>query len=116
MTQCRKHNKTMDKIRELFESEIDVSYQDIAERCHIDLRNAREYTKILHGNGDIHICGYLPYSIPIFRNGTGIDAKKPSRRQRECARVKDYRVRRNAKAVFVQASRAKSITGFMLSL
>lgn len=106
----------MEKIRELLEAEVDITYQDVADKCHIDLRNAREYMKILHADGEIHICGYLPWSIPLFRNGPGVDAKKKSRRQRDVVRVMNYRHRRNAQAAFKSASKAPSITAFLLGV
>lgn len=114
--QKRDHNHTMQKVRDLLAVEIDISYQDVADKCHIDIRNAREYMNILHAADEVHIVGYLPYSIPIFRKGAGLDAKKKNRHQMDCIRVKQYRQKRNAKQTFVSAAKAPSITAFLLGI
>lgn len=114
--QCRRNNQTIERVKKLIEQEIEVTYQDIADKCHIHMRNAREYAKILHEDRFVHIYGYLPYNIPIFKLGKGSDAKKKSRNERGCASTMAYRLRRDLSAVYQSANKASSMISFLMNI
>lgn len=62
----------------------------------IQVRNAREYLKLLHGKRQIHVArwgfnGQGP-RFPIFADGDGVDAEKPDTARQKAARRRARRI------------------------
>lgn len=112
----RKYNHQMKKIKDLFSEKIELSSRDIANLCHMDKRNAIEYLRILHEDGDIHIGEWLPYSVPLYVNGPGTDAKKLSRKMLDLISARKSKHRAAAIVHYEKYTNVKSVTAFMVGV
>jgi predicted ArsR family transcriptional regulator len=72
-----------------------TAYQ-LARGLNISARNVREYLHILHDSGEIHICGFGHYNVPIYRSGPGADAVPVSRAKKAVERSRKCRKRERA--------------------
>lgn len=86
MVLSRKINPIMVKVkRELQKSPTPLTAFDLELLVFVDIRNVREYLKILHTGKEIHISGWRreishgPW-IPAYSWGQNEDAPKPARR------------------------------------
>lgn len=75
-------SETADVLRDELKKGKHVTAFDAETMLNIDLRNAREYLKVLHVAGEAHITGWRrdarvgPWT-PIYAWGKGMDAAKP---------------------------------------
>lgn len=106
-------NHQMERIKALFEKELELSPRDISERCHMAKRNAYKYINILHSAEDIHICSYLRHNVPVYRYGPGEDMKKPSKKKNDRERANNYRNRVLANNKYQEVTKIKSITSYL---
>lgn len=112
----RANNRAMARIKTMFESGLKLSTYDIVERAFMNERNAREYLRILHNEGAIHITAWRKSPkgppIPVFSKGKFKDVARPkpmthSEREKKRAKNPEYKMAQNARC---RARRARNRT------
>lgn len=115
---------------ELSQAERPLTAYDLELRCYLDVRNVREYLKLMHQARAIHIASWRrdaprgPW-VPVYCYGEGKDAVKPDRRtlaelakqHRQKEGVKEREAaRKRSQRTMIKLDNSSSIVGFILGV
>jgi MarR-like DNA-binding transcriptional regulator SgrR of sgrS sRNA len=107
----REIHPTRQRIARELQKGVPLSKHDLSERCFISCRNANEYLRIMHSDGEIHIAAYHQVSgrgtpSRYWLYGPGIDAKKPKAKP-PAQKTREYR-ERNPEQVLKEINRKRA--------
>lgn len=111
----RRHNHQRARILVMLSTGREITTRDVAAECHMALRNAIHYMREIHEDGEAHIGRWLPYAVPVYRYGPGVDAPRPARKtsgvKNKEADARQKRIAR-ARKRFTDYTAIKSVVAF----
>lgn len=122
---------TMQRLRLEFMTGARLTFHDVEARCFISARNGREYLKLLHSEGEIHICDWRRDSpqgpwVPVYLYGgndneplkpnvTSNAERRKRWRQNEGVKEKEAALKRGKRRMKSVES-IQSVVSFMLGI